>query len=297
MTKIYLFIVAIFLLSSCDDSTSNGEGSDGDLKFIQFDVTLSSGEKSIGVIDEDNKLITLSGVTEPLDIVAVDYVCSDEVTLITPTPESKIGDWSVTEKFRLHASSGFQDYTVEIPDYEAPTYTSQATISPLETFGTKIQYHILDLNGDANKASDESTAYVAFGEKGMNGIRFPLYCGDYYGGHPEPGVVVESVYEKPLNSLENAKKYYSGSEPFMIFLGIKCMTSDKNEYYPDWVSQEEDYIIPGMYAQMILDFIVFMDERGHEINAIAIDKESVRMDVEDFKESVDSIRAKTGMDE
>ena len=263
------------------------------IEFIQFDITLSSGKNVIGLIDNDSMRISLPGVKNPSDIVSVDYVYSDEVTGVTPEPEMVIGTWRETEMFRLEFRSGYQDYTVELPDYEKPIYISQATIAPLETFGTKIQYHILDLNGDANKAKDESIASVAFGDKGMNGIRFPLYCGDYYGGHPEPGVVIGSVYDKPMESLENAKKYYSGSEPFMIFLGIKCMTSDKNEYYPDWVSQEDDYIIPGMYAQMILDFIVFMDSRGHEVNAVAIDKESVRMDVEDFKESVDSIRAMT----
>jgi len=292
MTKIFLFITAFFLFASCDSADQSTEPSTIDMQFTQFDVTLSSGEVSVGLIDNDNFTITLTGIEEPLNIKSVTYAYSDEVTLVTPTPESKIGTWSVTEQFRLHSGGGYQDYTVTLPDFQERTYESQATISPLETFGVETKYHMIDLNANPSQLISEA-AYTAYGQGGMNGIRFPLYCGDYYGGHPEPGVVVESVYEKPLQSLENAKNSYYGSEPFLIFVGIKCMTSDKNEYYPDWVSSESDYIKPGMYAQMIVDFIEFMDQKGYEIYGVAIDKEGVRMGVDDFKESVDSIRAMT----
>lgn len=105
--------------------------------------------------------------------------------------------------------------------------------------------------------------------------------------------MVEDVYKAPLQSLENAKAAYSGTEPFMIFSGIKVMTSNKNEYYPDCVSIDEDGINPDKYAQLLVDFIAFMDKKGHTINAIAFDKESVRMSVDNFKISADSLRAKT----
>ena len=293
MNKIYLFIAIMTLFWSCDATDENSGDVTVDMRFTRFDVTLTSGEQSIGVIDEELSEIALYGIADPSEIRAVEYECTEGLTLITPTPESQIGDWSVTEKFTLHYGSSYRAYTVTLPDYAPvePEYETQATISPLDTFGCVTRFHMLDLNGDPDKASDASTAYAAFSEQGMNGIRFPLYCGDYYGGHPEEGVVVDSVYERPLASLANAVRYYAGTEPFQIFLGIKCMTSDKNEYYPDWVSTEDDYIKPDKYAQMIIDFIAFMDEKGYEINAVAIDKENVRMDIEDFKESVDSIRA------
>ena len=294
MNKIYILIITIFLFISCSKAESDNDGiSDIELNFTQFDVTLSSGEKSIGVIDNDNKHISLYDVKDPLEIVSVTYKFSEDVSIITPNPSTRIGKWEITEKFRLHSSESFEDYTVEIPDFEEPVYENQATISPLETFGTTVRYHMLDLNGDPNKAKEESTAFEAFSNQKMNGIRFPLYCGDAFGGHPSEGVVVEDVYANPLKSLENAKAAYSGSEPFMIFVGIKVLTSNKNEYYPDWVSTDEDGIIPDKYAQLLVDFIAFMDKKGHTINAIAFDKESVRMSVEDFKISADSLRAKT----
>ena len=294
MTKIFLFITAFFLFASCESADESGESSTIDLQFTQFDVTLSSGEVSIGLIDNDSFTITLTGIKEPLNIKSVTYAYSDEVTLVTPTPESKIGDWDVTENFRLHATSGYQDYTVFISDYEAPTYTSQATISPLDTFGSITRYHMLDLNASAGKSATESAASAAFGEQGLNGIRFPIYCGDYYEAHPEEGVVVESAYATALKSLEYAKKYYNGTEPFILFAGVKVMTSEKSEYYPDWVTTDSEYIPnPDKYAQLIVDFITFMHDKGHDVDAIALTKEAAKLEVADFKETVDSIRART----
>ena len=294
MTKIYLFITAFFLFASCDDSTSSGEDNGVNVKFTQFDVTLSSGEVSIGLIDDDSLTIMLTGIKEPLNIKSVTYAYSDEVTLVTPTPESKIGDWDVKESFRLHASSGYLDYTVLISDYEAPTYTSQATIAPLETFGCITRYHMLDLNANAGKSSSDAAAYAAFGEQGMNGIRFPIYCGDAHEAHPNEGEVIESFYATPLKSLDNAKKNYYGSEPFIVFAGIKVDTKDKTEYFPNWVTTESDYIPnPEKYAHLIVDFITFMDSKGHEVGAVALTKEAAKMEAADFSETVDSIRAMT----
>jgi hypothetical protein len=294
MKKIYILFISVFLFVGCSKETESEGIKNVDLEFTQFDVTLSSGVESIGVIDDVNNHISLSGIVDPINIKSVTYKYSDDVSLVTPNPSTRIGSWTINETFRLHSGSSFEDYTVEITDFEEPVFENQATIAPLETFGTYIKYHMLDLNGDATKASNVATANIAFGEKGMNGIRFPLYCGDAYGGHPEEGVVIESVYERPLISLTNAKAAYSGSEPFIIFLGIKVLTSNKDEIYPDWVTTEDsDVANPDKYAQLIVDFITFMGQKGHTIDAVAIDKETVRMSVDNFKISVDSLRAKT----
>lgn len=294
MKKIYLLIVSVILLLSCESNTQNDEVSSPEIKFIQFDVTLASGKKSIGIIDEDNKRISLPGVKDPLEIVSVAYKYSEEVTIITPSPETRIGNWGRKETFRLHSGTNYKEYTVEIVDYVAPTFANQATIAPLEKYGTTIKYHMLDLNGDPNKAANLSTANIAFNESKMNGIRFPLYCGDYYGGHPLEGVVMEDVYAKPLASLSNAKAAYSGTEPFMIFVGIKVMTSKTYEIFPDWVTTESESVAnPEKYAQLLVDFITFMHKKGHVVNAIALDKESVRMGIDAFKIAIDVLREKT----
>jgi hypothetical protein len=293
MKNFPLLLISIFLFLSCSKDPENIEPEVTEIKFTQFDVTLSSGAKSIGSIDNDNKKISLYDIKDPLEIVSVTYKYSDDVSIITPNPDTRIGKWEVTEKFRLHSDGNFEEYTVEIADYQEPTFTNQATISPLETFGTTIKYHMIDLNEDPTDIT-VSKASVGFGEKGMNGIRFPLYCGDKFGGHPSEGVVVEDVYEKPLTSLVNAKAAYTGSEPFMIFLGIKVLTSNKDEIFPDWVTTDKsDVANPDKYAQLLVDFISFMDKKGHTINAIGLDKESVRMGIDDFKIAVDSLRART----
>ncbi|MDO5968711.1 hypothetical protein Q4Q35_02720 [Flavivirga aquimarina] len=171
---------------------------------------------------------------------------------------------------------------------------NKATINPLEKFGRVTKYHMLDMNHNPGSLNNIGNAETAFGEAKMNSLRVPLYCGDYYGGHPEEGVVVESVYTTVLESIENAKASYNGTEPFMIFAGLKVNTSDKAEYFPDWVTTEEPTVAnPLKYAQLVVDFIEFMHGKGHTIDAFAFDKEAARMDVEDFKIAVDELKART----
>lgn len=305
----FLLLIPFFLLIACDEDSPTIDNSpleevipndtvvEVEIKMLQFDVTLSSGEISVGLIDDSSKQILLYNVVDPIEIVSVAYKCSEGVS-ISPKPEDKIGNWKVSEAFVLNGASGFKIYSVNLPDYAKPTFLNQATIAPLDTFGCTIKYHMLDLNANASKAADENTANIAFGQKKLNGIRFPIYCGDSIygdvGAHATPGVVVESVYANALKSLENAKKYYKGAEPFIIFAGVKVMTSDKNEYFPDWVTTDSEFIPnPDKYAQLIVDFISFMHDKGHEVNAIALTKEAAKMEVENFKETVDSIRART----
>ncbi|MDB4335195.1 hypothetical protein OAA06_02415, partial [bacterium] len=265
-----------------------------EIKFFQFDATLISGETSIGVIDDDNMLISLYGVKHPSEIVSVEYTYS-EGGRVNPTPESRIGDWGVTEQFSVAILFDYVTYTVVFPDYVAPVYTNQATIAPLDTFGCVTKYHMLDLNASPTKAATDALASAAFGEQGLNGIRVPIYCGDYYGAHPEEGVVTEiNDYTNVLKSINNAKKYYKGTEPFVVFAGIKVMTSNKDEYFPDWVTTDSETVPnPDKYAQLIVDFITFMHSKGHDVHAIALTKEAAKLTVDDFKETVDSIRART----
>ena len=299
MRKISLLFMFLFLFVNCSKTESDSEIINKvELNFIQFDVTLSSGEKSIGVIDNINKHISLDDIQDPLEITSVTYKYSEAVSIITPNPETRIGQWGITEKFRLHSGTNYDEYTVEIVDFEEPTYVNKATISPLEKFGRVTKYHMLDLNHNAGTLGNISNAESAFGQgKGqakMNGLRVPLYCGDAYGGHPAEGEVVESVYTTLLKSIENAKASYYGSEPFMIFLGLKVLTSDKAEYFPDWVTTDAPTVPnPVKYAELIVDYVEFMHEHGHEVNYVAFDKEAARMDVTDFTIAVDTLRART----
>lgn len=297
MKNSFLLIVSFLLLISCSKEDEKEEIIDLKIEFTQFDVTLLSGDKSIGIIDNNTNKISLPNVKNPLEITSVSYEYSEDVSIIIPNPNTRIDQWNIIEKFRLHSVGTFKEYTVEITDYEEPeeaVYENQATIAPLETFGTYVKYHMIDLNQNAGKLSNKTTANIAFGEKGMNGIRFPLYCGDAFGGHPEEGVVLEDVYRTPLESLANAKAAYSGSEPFIIFLGIKVLTSNKAEYFPDWVTTDQDDVAnPEKYAQLIIDFISFMNKKGHTIDAFAFDKEAVRMSTDNFKIAVDTLRART----
>ncbi|WP_157691803.1 hypothetical protein [Polaribacter sp. KT25b] len=299
MKNFTFLLMTVLLYVSCSNSDSDNEIiNDVELNFIQFDVTLTSGGKSIGVIDNENKRISLPNISDPLEISSVNYQYSEDVSMITPKPETRIGKWEVLEKFRLHAGEDFKEYAVEITDYQETAYTNKATISPLEKFGRVTKYHMLDLNHNAGTLGNISNAERAFGQgegqAKMNGLRVPLYCGDAYGGHPEEGKVVESVYATLLKSIENAKASYYGTEPFMIFLGLKVLTNDKAEYFPDWVTTEAPTVPnPEKYAQLIVDYIEFMHKHGHEINYVAFDKEAARMDVTDFTIAVDTLRART----
>jgi hypothetical protein len=298
MNKIYLLIVSLFLYISCSKDSENIEVINPEIKFTQFDVTLSSGVKSIGVIDNDKKQISLHEIQDPLEIKSVTYKFSEAVSIITPKPETRIGQWGVIEKFRLHSDGNYEEYTVEIVDYKEFTYENKATIAPLEKFGRVTKYHMYDLNHNAGALSNISNSEKAFGEGSgqakMNGLRVPLFCGDAFGGHPAEGEVVESVYSTLLKSIENAKASYYGTEPFMIFLGLKVLTSDKAEYFPDWVTTEAPTVPnPVKYAQLIVDYIEVMDKHGHEVNYVAFDKEAARMDVTDFTIAVDTLRART----
>ncbi|WP_343329226.1 hypothetical protein [Polaribacter staleyi] len=299
MKNFSLFIFSILLFVSCSKTDSDNEViTNVELKFTQFEATLSSGKKSIGVIDVMNKHIALPNIADPLEITSVSYNYSEDVSIITPRPETRIGEWELIEKFRLHSGDSYEEYTVEIVDFEEITYVNKATIAPLEKFGRVTKYHMYDLNHNAGALSNISNAEKAFGEGSgqakMNGLRVPLYCGDAFGGHPAEGEVVESVYATLLKSIENAKASYSGTEPFMIFLGLKVLTSDKAEYFPDWVTTEAPTVPnPVKYAQLIVDYIEFMDKHGHEVNYVAFDKEAARMDVTDFTIAVDTLRART----
>tara|TARA_R110001592_G_scaffold139136_1_gene358936 strand:- start:9544 stop:11205 length:1662 start_codon:yes stop_codon:yes gene_type:complete len=298
MKNFPLLLISIFLFLGCGKDPENIEPEITEIKFIQFDVTLSSGKKSIGSIDNDNKKISLYDIKDPLEITSVTYKYSDDVSIITPNPDTRIGEWGVTEKFRLHSGGDFEEYTVEIVDFEEPTYVNKATIAPLEKFGRVTKYHMLDMNHNAGDLNNITKAELAFGEGSgqakMNGLRVPLYCGDAFGGHPAEGEVVESVYTTLLKSIENAKASYSGTEPFMIFLGLKVLTSDKAEYFPDWVTTEAPTVPnPVKYAQLIVDYVAFMHKHGHEVNYVAFDKEAARMDVTDFTIAVDTLRART----
>lgn len=297
--KFFPFLLtSIFLFLSCSKDPENIEPEITEIKFTQFDVTLLSGEISIGVMDNDKKHISLHNIQDPLEIVSVTYKYSENVSIITPKPETRIGQWEVTEKFRLHSDGNYEEYTVEIVDYEEATYVNKATISPLEKFGRVTKYHMLDMNHNAGDLNNITKAELAFGEGSgqakMNGLRIPLYCGDAFGGHPAEGEVVESVYTTLLKSIENAKASYSGTEPFMIFLGLKVLTSDKAEYFPDWVTTEAPTVPnPVKYAQLIVDYVEFMHKHRHEVNYVAFDKEAARMHVTDFTIAVDTLRART----
>ncbi|MEO9572122.1 MAG: hypothetical protein ABJH82_00870 [Polaribacter sp.] len=298
MKKINLVILSLVLFLNCSKESEEQIINDIDLRFTKFDVTLSSGVKSIGVIDNDQNTISLPNVSNPLDITSVDYQYSEDVSLISPNPDTRISKWGLAEKFRLYANGSFKEYVVEIPDYVKPVFENQATISPLEKFGKVTKYHMYDLNHNAGALSNISNAEKAFGEASgqakMNGLRVPLYCGDAFGGHPAEGEVIESVYTTLLKSIENAKASYYGTEPFIIFLGLKVLTSDKAEYFPDWVTTEAPTVPnPVKYAQLIVDYIEFMDKNGHEVNYVAFDKEAARMDVTDFTIAVDTLRART----
>lgn len=301
MKFFYTSVVIFLLFISCSKEAENEEVNVIDVVFTKFDVTLSSGEKSIGIIDNTSNSISLPNIKNPLEITSVTYEYSKGVSIITPNPNARIGKWEIIEKFRLHSVETFKEYTVEIPDYEEPvkpTYENKATISPLEKFGRVTKYHMLDMNHNAGDLNNITKAELAFGEGSgqakMNGLRVPLYCGDAFGGHPAEGEVVESVYATLLKSIENAKASYYGTEPFMIFLGLKVLTSDKAEYFPDWVTTEAPTVPnPIKYAQLVVDYIEFMHEHGHEVNYVAFDKEAARMDVTDFTIAVDTLRART----
>lgn len=102
----------------------------------------------------------------------------------------------------------------------------------------------------------------------MNGMRVPIFGNLASPAHPAPGVVVESVYERELASIEFAKQI-RGNRPFSLFASKKLENKDS---FPDWV-KDENGVIPDQYAILVADYIEFMIEKGHPIEYLGVDNE------------------------
>ena len=166
-------------------------------------------------------------------------------------------------KFHVMVDKGVE---VNPEDIKANIYTAQ-------TYGRLTKNLFYDIKGGATVT--ETTAELLYGEEKMNGIRIPIY-GNYDDngniiGHPSKGTVNEEDYSAVLTSVENAKRY---NPDIKIFASKKL--NGKNSF-PKWTRNQSGNGYTGVndanYAEMLMDFLRFMEGKGIEVDVLGIDNE------------------------
>lgn len=149
----------------------------------------------------------------------------------------------------------------------------QATIYTDQTYGRLTRNLFYDIKGGASVT--DATAKLFYGEEKMNGIRIPIY-GNYDDqgniiGHPAQGEVIESDYSNVIASIEKAREF---NPDILVFASKKL--NGKNSF-PKWVRNQSGNTYTGVndarYAEMLMDFLRFMKNKGIEVDVLGIDNE------------------------
>jgi O-glycosyl hydrolase len=109
-------------------------------------------------------------------------------------------------------------------------------------------------------------AQTLFIEDKMTCLRIPIYGDSAHPAHPSGGEVVESYYTNVLQAMINARKARSD----VVFFASKKLTGEKT--FPDWVKNASG-VIPAAYAQLLADYLSFMQAHGFAIDILGIDNE------------------------
>lgn len=101
-------------------------------------------------VDNENGIVTISGISDGAQITAVDYELTDG-SLIYPEPSAFIGNWDNNIRFVLSAPNENKSYTVVLSDYVETVDTDgwitgkTASIDPDDKFGTITKHFFFDL--------------------------------------------------------------------------------------------------------------------------------------------------------
>lgn len=287
-----IFHSAIILLMSigvisCAKGESDNPSGAGDTWIEQFSVVVS-GRTVEAVIDNEAGLVSIPGITDGNTITAVTCTLAPGVS-IYPQPSSFLGQWDYEENVLLQSGAQKRTFVIRLSDYTVPEIEPDATISPRQSFGRVTKYHFYDLKQGSKAITDEA-ARVMFQEQGLNGVRIPIYGDASHGGHPQAGSVEASVYAHILSSVNSARNAY-GKDDFVIFASKKL---DGKNSFPDWVKDGSGTVSAQPYAQMLVDFLLFMKEQGIEVDVLGIDNEinfnEGNITASKYKNIVDEVR-------
>lgn len=154
------------------------------------------------------------------------------------------------------------------PEQENPAWS--ATIYPNNYFGVPLKSIYFDLKCSPGASNTLAKAQTYFHEDNMNGVRIPIFGTSAAPAHPSAGEVVESYYTTSITSVNYAKQV-RGNRDFTVFASKKLNGSNS---FPDWVIDDDGYIVPDLYATLLFDFINYMDTQGITIDVLGIDNEN-----------------------
>ena len=123
----------------------------------------------------------------------------------------------------------------------------------------------------------------------MNGVRVSIYGDETRPAHPSEGVVDESYYTVTLTSLERAR-VARGTKDFYIFASKKL---DGQNSFPAW-TKDADGVISTEYVKLLTDYLLFMKNKGYEVDYLAIQNEEqyneANITAQKHKEIIDALR-------
>lgn len=134
--------------------------------------------------------------------------------------------------------------------------------------GNKIEHFYYDVKNSADKVHSTSVANELFDMDKMNGIRVPIFGDQSHPFHPAAGQVVESGYESILKSIQFARQA-RGEKDFYVFASKKL---DGQNSFPAW-TKDANGVIPTEYIKLLTDYLLFMKDKGVEIDYLGIQNE------------------------
>ncbi|MCK9507639.1 MAG: T9SS type A sorting domain-containing protein [Pigmentiphaga sp.] len=143
-----------------------------------------------------------------------------------------------------------------------------AIIYPNKYIGEKIEYFFFDMKGWPGRVNTAAKAKDFFVDDDMNGVRVSIYGDDTRPAHPAPGIVDDTYYTPMLNSMNRAKTA-RGNKDFYVFASKKL---DGQTSFPHW-TKDENGVIVTEYVKLLQDYLLFMKDKGFEVDFLAIQNE------------------------
>ena len=285
--------LAIFGLLTCTGvlscaKESSDTPSEGATVWIERFAVTVSGTLIEATIDNVSGEVSIPGVTDGNTITDVSCELASGVS-IYPQPSSFLGAWDPEESVLLQNGAQKKTFVIRLSDYQAPEIVPDATIRPGQKFGRVTKYHFYDLK-QGSKAITEEAAMTMFHEQGLNGVRIPIYGDQSHGGHPQSGEVDASVYSHILTSVKLARNAYA-KDDFVVFASKKL---DGKNSFPAWVKDGSGAVLAAPYAQLLVDYLLFMKEQGIEVDVLGVDNEinfnEGNITASKYKNIVDEVR-------
>lgn len=172
----------------------------------------------------------------------------------------------------------------------------ESVISADQYFGRTIKHHFYDLKHIPGAIKNADIAKDLFITDRMNGLRIPIFGTDKAPAHPTSGAVEERYYRDLIRSINTAQAVVkeSGGDKLLIFASKKL---DGKTSFPSWVKGADGGVDPPKYGQLLVDFIMFMLDKGIEIDYLGVDNEyeynEGKISAKKYIEIVDFVVAKS----